>query len=66
MPAQSRPWWVGCGGLLGGWVVEEHSGGLAHTTNNVMEMTAVLEGLRRLPAGSRACVVTTNSRYLHA
>src|SRR5450755_1696704 len=19
MPAQSRPWWVGCGGLLGGW-----------------------------------------------
>ena len=57
----------------GGWaalvcwedgVVEEHSGGLAHTTNNVMEMTAALEGLRALPCGSRACVVT-DSRYLH-
>ncbi|MGA2012871.1 MAG: RNase H family protein [Solirubrobacteraceae bacterium] len=44
----------------GGWaavacwedgVVEEHSGGLAHTTNNVMEMTAALEGLRALPPG---------------
>ncbi|HET9094712.1 MAG TPA: ribonuclease HI [Solirubrobacteraceae bacterium] len=57
----------------GGWaalvcwedgVVEEHSGGLPATTNNVMEMTAALEGLRALPAGSRACVVT-DSRYLH-
>jgi ribonuclease HI len=57
----------------GGWaalvcwddgVVEEHSGGLSHTTNNVMEMTAALEGLRALPSGSRACVVT-DSRYLH-
>jgi ribonuclease HI len=57
----------------GGWaalvcwedgVVEEHSGGLPHTTNNVMEMTAALEGLRALPSGSRACVVT-DSRYLH-
>ena len=42
----------------GGWaalvcwedgVVEEHSGGLALTTNNIMEMTAALEGLRALP-----------------
>lgn len=57
----------------GGWaavlcwedgVVEERSGGLALTTNNVMEMTAALEGLRALPPGSRACVVT-DSRYLH-
>jgi ribonuclease HI len=57
----------------GGWaallcwedgVVEEHSGGLAHTTNNIMEMTAALEGLRALPSGSRVCVVT-DSRYLH-
>jgi len=57
----------------GGWaalvswedgLVEEHSGGLALTTNNIMEMTAALEGLRALPAGSRACVVT-DSRYLH-
>lgn len=43
--------------------VQELSGGLAHTTNNIMEMTAALEGLRALPAGSRACVVT-DSRYL--
>ncbi len=57
----------------GGWaavvcwedgVVEEHSGGLAQTTNNIMEMTAALEGLRVLPPGSRARVVT-DSRYLH-
>ena len=57
----------------GGWaalvcwddgVVEELSGGLAETTNNIMEMTAALEGLRSLPPGSRACVVT-DSRYLH-
>jgi ribonuclease HI len=57
----------------GGWaalvcwddgVTEERSGGLAHTTNNVMEMTAALEGLRSVPDGSRVCVVT-DSRYLH-
>lgn len=44
--------------------VQELSGGLAHTTNNVMEMTAAIEGLRALPDGSRVCVVT-DSRYLH-
>ena len=55
----------------GGWAalifdgeVREISGGLPHTTNNIMEMTAALEGLRALPEGSRACVVT-DSRYLH-
>jgi ribonuclease HI len=55
----------------GGWAalivdgeVREVSGGLPHTTNNIMEMTAALEGLRALPEGSRACVVT-DSRYLH-
>src|ERR1700734_4070903 len=57
----------------GGWaavvcwedgVVEEHSGGLAQTTNNIMEMTGALNGLRVVPAGSRVCVVT-DSRYLH-
>src|ERR1700743_558273 len=57
----------------GGWaavlcwedgVVEERSGGLAGTKNNVMEMTAALEGLRALPSGSLVCVVT-DSRYLH-
>ena len=57
----------------GGWaalvcwedgIVEEHSGGQPLTTNNIMEMTAALEGLRALPAGSRVSVVT-DSRYLH-
>ncbi|MGC9220955.1 MAG: ribonuclease HI [Solirubrobacteraceae bacterium] len=57
----------------GGWAalvcwedgaVQELSGGLAMTTNNVMEMTAALEGLRAVPSGSRVCVVT-DSRYLH-
>ena len=57
----------------GGWaaviswedgVVEERSGGLALTTNNIMEMTAALEGLRAVPSPSRVCVVT-DSRYLH-
>src|SRR5690349_18946326 len=42
----------------------ELSGGLPHTTNNIMEMTAALEGLRSLADGSLACVVT-DSRYLH-
>jgi ribonuclease HI len=41
----------------------ELSGGAPHTTNNIMEMTAALEGLRSLPDGSRVCVVT-DSRYL--
>ena len=45
-------------------VVEERSGGLALTTNNIMEMTAALEGLRAVPPPSRVCVVT-DSRYLH-
>jgi ribonuclease HI len=31
---------------------------------NMMEMIAALEGLRALPSGSRACIVT-DSRYLH-
>lgn len=41
----------------------ELSGGAPHTTNNIMEMTAALEGLRSLPDGSTVCVVT-DSRYL--
>jgi ribonuclease HI len=36
----------------------ELSGGAAATTNNRMEYTAALEGLRSLPAGSRVCIVT--------
>ena len=41
----------------------ELSGGEGHTTNNRMEYTAALEGLRSLPAGSHACIVT-DSRLL--
>jgi ribonuclease HI len=36
----------------------ELSGGEPYTTNNRMEFMAALEGLRALPAGSRACIVT--------
>ena len=42
----------------------ELSGGEAHTTNNRMEYTAALEGLRALPAGSRACIVTDSRLML--
>jgi ribonuclease HI len=41
----------------------ELSGGERHTTNNRMEYTAALEGLRALPAGSQVCIVT-DSRLL--
>jgi ribonuclease HI len=56
----------------GGWAaivclpdgsVTEHSGGLPHTTNNIMELTAALEGLRSLPGGGNVCVVT-DSKYV--
>lgn len=46
-----------------GSAIEERSGGSPQTTNNIMEMTAALEGMRALPAGS-AVVVVTDSRYL--
>jgi ribonuclease HI len=36
----------------------ELSGGERHTTNNRMEFTAAIEGLRALPSGSDVCVVT--------
>ncbi|MET0687359.1 MAG: ribonuclease H [Solirubrobacteraceae bacterium] len=42
----------------------ELSGGEAHTTNNRMEYTAALEGLRSLPAGSSACIVTDSRLML--
>jgi ribonuclease HI len=57
----------------GGWAAiivapdgtaSEHSGGDRHTTNNRMEYTAALEGLRALPAGSRACIVTDSRLML--
>lgn len=42
----------------------ELSGGEAHTTNNRMEYTAAIEGLRALPAGSRVCIVTDSKLML--
>ena len=42
----------------------ELSGGEPHTTNNRMEYTAALEGLRALPAGSAACIVTDSRLML--
>ena len=47
----------------GGWPVEL-SGGAPQTTNNRMEYTAALEGLRSLPAGSRVCIVTDSRLML--
>ncbi len=41
----------------------EITGGDPHTTNNRMEYTAALQGLRSLPADSRVCIVT-DSRLL--
>jgi len=41
--------------------VMEQSGGEAQTTNNKMEMTAVIEGLKQLKRKSRVCVVTDSS-----
>jgi ribonuclease HI len=42
----------------------ELSGGSSHSTNNRMEYTAALEGLRSLPAGSHVCVVTDSRLML--
>lgn len=56
----------------GGWGVviiepggaeSEHSGGSSHTTNNRMELTAAIEGLRRLPPGARV-LLRSDSEYL--
>jgi ribonuclease HI len=44
----------------------ELSGGAPATTNNRMELTAVLEGLRALPAGGRACVVTDSQLVMNS
>jgi ribonuclease HI len=48
----------------GGGEPVELSGGAEHTTNNRMEYTAVLEGLRALPAARAACVVTDSRLVL--
>ena len=48
----------------GGEPPRELSGGAPQTTNNRMEYTAALEGLRSLPAGTRVCVVTDSRLML--
>lgn len=56
----------------GGWAAillwnnhhKEISGGFAHTTNNRMEIMAVLEALRTLKQPC-SIVINTDSRYLH-
>ena len=50
----------------GGTPPVELSGGEPHTTNNRMEYTAALEGLRSLPDGSRVCVVTDSQLMLNS
>ena len=42
---------------------QELSGSRSETTNNVMEMTGALEGIRNTPEGSRI-VLTSDSQYL--
>jgi ribonuclease HI len=44
----------------------ELSGGDPQTTNNRMEYTAALEGLRALPAGSSVCIVTDSTLLLNS
>ena len=76
-PGESLVWTDGaCSGNPGpgGWAAivvgpdgaapTELSGGEPHTTNNRMEYMAALEGLRSLPAGSSACIVTDSTLML--
>jgi ribonuclease HI len=44
----------------------ERSGGDPATTNNRMELTAVLEGLRALPDGGSVCIVTDSLLVLQS
>jgi ribonuclease HI len=75
-PGEALVWTDGacCGNPgPGGWaaIVVPHgadafevSGGESHTTNNRMEYTAALEGLRSLPDGGLACIVTDSRLML--
>jgi ribonuclease HI len=79
LPGEALVWTDGaCSGNPGpgGWaaIVVPHggdapvelSGGEPATTNNRMEYTAALEGLRSLPTGSRVCVVTDSQLMLNS
>jgi len=48
----------------GGGEPVELSGGEPHTTNNRMEYMAAIKGLRSLPDGSQACIVTDSKLML--
>ena len=55
--------------LVGALIAAQGSGAVASggdpaTTNNRMEFTAAIEGLRALPAGSRVCIVTDSRLML--
>jgi ribonuclease HI len=50
----------------GGGDPVELSGGDPHTTNNRMELTAALEGLRSLPDGSRVLIITDSQLMLNS
>jgi len=49
-----------------GGAPRELSGGERETTNNRMELTAALEGLRSLPAGGLVCIVTDSQLMLNS
>ena len=81
LPGESLIWTDGaCSGNPGpgGWAAiivppaedggepVERSGGARETTNNRMEFSAALEGLRALPAGSRAAIVTDSQLMLNS
>lgn len=50
--------------LQSGYVVEMGAG-LKHTTNNRMELTGVMEGLRRIAEESGDLTIFTDSKYVH-
>ena len=54
----------GYGGIIvfGGKPVDEYSGGDEFVLDSYMELTAIMEGLRRLPDGS-SVIIYTNSKY---
>jgi ribonuclease HI len=64
--------WAAIVVALDGAETVELSGGEPHTTNNRMEYTAALEGLRSLSDGGHACIVTDSrlmidsmTRWIH-
>ena len=50
--------------LVGGGVRRAFAGGYRRTTNNRMELRAVIEGLRAVPAGAGCVQVVSDSKYV--